>query len=261
MSRDQIKPWRQVLDVTLIILCWFTISPLMSVPNRYETYLKKKTLIWLTIFSPFTWWIIMIIFGILILPALLSHFPDFAAKLSSFPEFSGAFKYSESGGFWLFLFTTYFLPVYALCVVVLFTAMAFTGWTYREASVYICEYFEPWFCVAVAIVIVVIMIKNMRRTTLTGKLIMLIPILMEINMARGNASIFFDRIATYKGMTINGIFDYVVQQLLNLGNATGTNYIVANILVYIWPLAAILIFGYIGWIIFTVNRKPAQLVK
>ena len=90
---------------------------------------------------------------------------------------------------------------------------------------------------------------------------MMLPLLLEIYMAYYNYCVFFKRIATYKGWTINGIFDYVVRKLIALGDATGTNYITANIIVYILPLTIILICGYIGWVIYTVNRKPSEAIK
>lgn len=256
MNRNEIKPWRQVVDMTLIMILWFTISPLMSVPNRYGTYFKRKTLIWMTIFSPFTWCIVSSLFLAIGYPLLTACFPGVENFMKPFPELNAVLNYS--GWHKSIVLIIYFLPLYAFCVAVLFISMAFTSWTYREASVYICEYFEPWFCVAVAGGIIIWIIVSMRRMNILGKWLSIIPIGLECWLAARNINIYFERIATYEGMGINEIFNYVVAYLINLGHATGTDYVTANIMVYIFPLVSILLVGYLAWMNYKINyRQPS----
>ena len=248
----EIKPWRKVVDITLIILCWLTISPLMSVVNKYETYFKRKTMIWLTIFSPMTWTILSAIFLLIGYPLFSFFFPSMEPVMRSFPELNFTMNHTSVLG--PLLLVSYFLPLYAFCVLVLFVAMFFTGWSYREASVYICEYFEPWFCVAVAVGIMVWIGVNMKKMDIQGRLWSVIPMIFEACLGWYNATIYSQRVATYKGMSINEIFSYVVDTLIELGKATGTDYVTANMIVYIFPLIAILLVGYLGWIIYTLNK-------
>lgn len=252
----EIKPWRKVVDMTLIILCWLTISPLMSVVNKYETYFKRKMMIWLTIFSPFTWTICSCIFLLIGIPIICTFFPSAESMMRSFPELNFTLNHTNVWG--PLLLVSYFLPLYAFCVGVLFVSMAFTGWSYREASVYICEYFEPWFCVAAAIFIMICIIVNMKKMNVKGRLWSVIPMIFEVCLAWHNAAIYFQRVETYKGMSINEIFSYVVDTLIELGKATGTDYVTANMIVYIFPLIAILLVGYLAWIIYTLNKKDVN---
>lgn len=251
MEKYEIKPLCRVFDITLMILCWLTVSPLMAIPNNRYTYLNRKIQILLTIFSPFTWGIITFTFLIIGVPVLVEHIPSFAATIRSFPEFTGALV--TPGSWWQTLLVVYFLPVYSFCVIVLFVSISLTGWTYREASVYICEYFEPWVCIAAALIIITTIIVKMRRMNLTGKLLSLIPLGLEIVAVICNFRVFRNRMITYSELSINQIFDTAVKMLVTLGEKTHTNYITANIIVYIMPVIAILLIGYIAWIIFTLN--------
>ncbi|MDE6028145.1 MAG: hypothetical protein K2G23_08745 [Muribaculaceae bacterium] len=253
MERNEIKPWRRVLDMTLIILCWFTVSPLMWLVNRDKAYLKKKAMVWLTIFSPFTWGILALLFLLVGIPVLANLFPSFALKVNSFPEFTGSLD--GSGGFWQTLLTIYFLPVYSFCVLALFISMAFTGWSYVTASVYICEYFQPWFCIGVAGVVILRVAYHLGKMNILGQCLSVILVLLELTMIYFNFSMFMFRVISYGDMNNRQIFDVVVKMLIALGEETHTNYITANIIVYILPLVAILLIGYIGWIIYTVNKK------
>lgn len=253
MKKDEIKPWRQVMDVTLMIICWLTFSPVMSVPNRYYTYLSRRVLNWLILFSPFTWGIMTYLFLVIGVPVLSYHVPSFAATLQSFPEFTGAF--TSPGGWWQMLLVAYFLPVYSFCVVVIFLSMGITGWNYREASVYICEYFEPWFCIGVAVALILVVVMRMKKMNLIGKMLSLIPIGLESILIVYNFGVFRHRVATYAGLNIDRIFNTAVKMLISLGERTHINYITANIIIYILPLVATLLVGYLGWVVYTLNRN------
>lgn len=248
----EIKPWRKVVDMTLIILCWLTISPLMLIVNKNEAYFKRKTMIWLIILSPLIWTILSAVLLIIGIPILTFHFSSVESMMRSFPELNFTMTHTQEWG--SLLLVSYFLPLYAFCVGVLYVAMAFTGWSYREASVYVCEYFEPWFCVAVAICVMVWIIMHRKKMDVKGRLWSIIPLVLEGCLAWDNIGIYFQRITAYKGMSINAIFDYVVSYLIGLGNNTGTNYVTANIIVYIFPLIAILFVGYLAWIIYIVGK-------
>ena len=88
-----------------------------------------------------------------------------------------------------------------------------------------------------------------------GKCLSVVPVLLELAMIYFNFSMFMFRVISYGDMNNRQIFDVVVKMLIALGEETHTNYITANIIVYILPLVAILLIGYIGWIIYTVNKK------
>lgn len=254
---SEIKPWRKVLDMTLIILCWLTIAPLMSALNRYETYFSRKQLIWLTIFSPFTWSLFTILFLVLGVPIISSNFPSLAHKLDSFPEFIHVF---DSPGGWLqFLLVIYLLPVYSFCVLFLLLSVALTGYSYITVSVYICEYFQPWFCIGVAIFVVMLSILNMKRMNLVGKFLSVVPILLELIMAYSNYYIFRSRVILYRGMDDSQIFHTVVKTLVAIGDDTHTNYITANVILYILPLVAVLAVGFLAWVIYTVTRVKTDM--
>ncbi|MDE6409362.1 MAG: hypothetical protein K2K81_03840 [Muribaculaceae bacterium] len=252
-SNDEIRPWRKVRDITLLILFWLTVSPLMLTVNSRKKYLKGGTMIWLIIFSPLAWTILSGLFLLFGLPLLTQMFPGVKSMLNSFPELN--FTFNNPFSLQRLFLVSYFLPIYALCVGVLYAAMAFTGWSYREASVYICEYFEPWFCAFVAIWIIVWLVACMKKLNTKGKLLSAVLIMFEAYLAGHNAGIFFNRFTHYKGMSIDAIFKYVVEYLISLGEKTGTDYVTANIIVYIFPLMAILLGAYLGWVIHTLTKK------
>ena len=254
MEKSRITPWRKVRDVSIIALCWLTISPLMWIIRSKSDCIKKRSLVWLTVISPFTWGVLTFLFLVFGVPVLTAHSPVFASMIRSFPEFTGAL--TSAGNWSQLLLISYLLPVYSFCVVFLFATMAFTGWSYREASVQVCEYFEPWFCIIVALSIVILIFARWRKTDFAGKTISLVPVILECLMALFNFDLYRMRVENYEGMTTNQIFDYAVRMLIDLGTITGTNYITANVIVYILPLVAILLIGYLAWVILTVNRRP-----
>lgn len=259
MEKKYVSAWRKIFDVTLIILCWMTISPLMYLPNRHYSYLKKGTLIWLMIVSPFTWTVLTFLFLIRGVPVLTAVSPSFASMISSFPEFTGAL--SASGNGIQLLLLCYLLPIYSFCVVFLFVSMALTGWTYMEASVQICEYLAPWVCVFMSFTVIIMILARWNRMTGVGKAFCLIPIGMEGLMAMFNYDTYRMRVELYQGMSTDQIFDYAVKMLVSLGEKTHTDYITANIIVYILPPLSILFIAYLGWIIYTLHRKRPEATQ
>lgn len=253
MERNETTPWRRVANVTLLILAWLTVSPLMIPVNRKGSYLSKKALVWLILLSPFVWCVLSVLFLVVGVPVISSISPSFGQTLTSFPEFTGALD--GSGDFWQLALIIYFLPLYSFCVLVLFIAMAFTGWSYITASVYICEYFQPWFCIGVACLIIWRIARSWRGMTAQGRWLTVLPIFGEMALAVFSFLVFRNRIVTYENMSHSQIFSTAVDMLLTLGETTHTNYITANIIVYILPLVLILLTGYLGWLIYTVNRK------
>ncbi|MDE6195103.1 MAG: caspase family protein [Muribaculaceae bacterium] len=63
------------------------------------------------------------------------------------------------------------------------------------------------------------------------------------------------RKALYAGMTNDSIFKYVVDYLMKMGESSHTNYVLANMYVYILPFLLILIVGLIGWMIYRFTRR------
>ncbi|MDE5903166.1 MAG: hypothetical protein K2H21_08125 [Muribaculaceae bacterium] len=232
---------RKVVDIVLLIICWSTISPLMLLINRDEKYMKKWVM-WLAIAaSPFTFNVLAVlmfpIIGISLFVDLLKD-SGYVVNLSSFPELT---QFSDNN---MVLFAELVaLPVYAVCVVILFVVMMFTGWNYREASVYVCEYFEPWACVFVALAVAIIILSKFAKMDKCGKLLSLLPLTVEVYMAWNSIQTYFERKATYSGMGIDTIFNYVVDYLMQMAESSQTNYILANMYVYILPMMTILLTG------------------
>ncbi|MDE5663302.1 MAG: hypothetical protein K2I37_04630 [Muribaculaceae bacterium] len=241
------------VDVILLIVFWSTISPLMLAVNRNEKYMKKWVMWLLIVFSPTT----LNILTLLILPgSVMDVFINMIQKWGYAVNTEMSPVLQQFGHSKLVLFLqSMFLPVYAVCVAVLLVAMGVTGWNYNEASVYICEYFEPLSCAAVALVIALIILCKLPKMNVRGRIISMIPLAVELFMIRQNVNIYFERKATYAGMSINEIFRYVVDYLLTMARDTDTNYVLANMYVYILPMLIILIVGYIARIIYNRNRK------
>lgn len=159
----------------------------------------------------------------------------FGLKTSAFPELT---NFTDNR---LVLFAELVcMPVYAACVLVLFLTMALTGWSYIEASVYVCEYFQPLFCSAVALSLIFVMVKKLSGISTKGKLLILAPIAAEGWFVFAGVNTFIERKTIYEGMNIREIFNYVVDYLIKLGETSGTNYVLANMYVYILPLILIL---------------------
>lgn len=95
----------------------------------------------------------------------------------------------------------------------------------------------------------------MKKLNTQGKLLSAILLMFETYLAGHNVGIFLNRVTHYERMSIDGIFNYAVEYLINLGESTGTDYVTANIIVYIFPLVAILLGGYLGCIIHTLTTK------
>lgn len=268
MNKPVVTPWVKVRDVSLIILLWVTISPLMSVPNRYYTYLSRKQLIWLTVFSPFVWTIVVGIFIVFGMPTIFEHFPSLADSVLAFakPEIDSVVSSSDeyAGQAQLLAFVcqsflvAYFSPVYLVCVGVLFLAMAVTGWSYKEASVYICQLGEPIVCCIVALVLIVLMLKKVMRCRNIAHWFMVIPILVEGWLGVWCVGRFLKNFVEFKTMSIGQYFYQEVVELLELGRETGTNYVVANMIVYIFPLLVVLFVGYVGWVIWTLTWRSQE---
>lgn len=244
---------RKVVDIILLIVCLWTISPLMLAINKDEKYLKKWVMWLLIVISPMA----LNILFLLLLPVMgvaigldILRSIGYVVNLDAYPELT---QFGDNN---LALFLELMcLPVYAVCVVILFGTMAVTGWNYKEASVYVCEYFEPLSCAAAALVIALIILGKMPKMNARGRLISMIPLAVEIFMIWQNVNIYFERKATYAGMSINEIFRYVVDYLMTMAKNTQTNYVLANMYVYILPMLIILGVGFAARVIYKRNRN------
>lgn len=246
---------RQVVDIILLMICWWTISPLMLAINRNKKYLNKWV-IWIAIIaSPFS----LNVLSVLMLPLLgigigidcLRNI-GYVVNLNQFPELT---QFSDNN---MVLFVELVaVPLYAICVVILFGVMALTGWNYREVSVYVCEYFEPLSCTLVALAVSIIILNKLAKMDKYGKLLSLLPLFVEIYMAWDNVQIYLERKAAYTGMSIDSIFRYVVNYLMQMAERTHTNYVLANMYVYILPMTIILLTGLMARFIYKRRRIPS----
>ncbi len=245
---------RKTVDVILLIVCWLTISPLMLAINKDEKYMKKWVMWLLIVISPIT----LNILSLLLLPVLgiaigidILRDIGYVVNLVAYPELT---QFSDNN---LVLFLELiFLPIYVVCVVILFGVMAVIGWNYKEASVYVCEYFEPLSCAAVALAIAFIILGKLPKMNTRGRIISMIPLAAEFFMIWQNVNIYFERKATYAGMGINEIFSYVVDYLMTMAKNTHTNYVLANMYVYILPMLIILCVGFAARVVYKKNRNP-----
>ena len=247
------------LDILLMILAWFTISPLIMLINKNERYFKNWVM-WLIILgSPLVGNLLVALlipmFGIICLAEYVGYVFSLGdinsmLNLSAYPELT---QFSNNPAI-LFL-ELICLPIYAACVAVLYVTMQFTGWSYRTASVYICEYAAPLFCAACAVGILIIMVSKYSRMSGTGRWLMVLPAFAEAYMAYDGIHTYLVRKALYAGMTDDAIFKYVVDYLMKMGESSHTNYVLANMYVYILPFLLILSVGLIGWMIYRFTRQ------
>lgn len=248
-----------IRDIILMILAWLTISPLILIINKNERYFKKWVM-WLIIAaSPLVGNIIALllipIFGAAYLMQVLSYTITLGdlnsiMNTSAYPELT---QFSNNP-FILFL-ELLCLPIYAICVAILYTIMQLTGWNYRTASVYVCEYAAPIFSAICAMWIIILMLKRFSKMRNVGCILMVLPILAECYMLYDCIHTYFVRKALYAGMTNDAIFKYVVDYLIKMGERSHTNYVLANMYVYILPFLTIMIIGLIGNIIFRATKN------
>ena len=156
------------------------------------------------------------------------------------------------------------VPIYALSVVFLYIIGAVFGISYVDSSVYVCEYVQPLFTAAVAVLFMIlglIKMPKLFRANSWSKIITLIVFCLIYVYTAVNCVIeYSERVHTYVGMTNRQIFDFVVHKLRVMGEAypqksftlfTGESisfgYIMANMEVYIMPISILLLLGLIQW--------------
>ncbi len=166
------------------------------------------------------------------------------------------------------------LPIYAVSVVFLLVLGEICGWSYVESSVYICEYVQPLFTAAVAIVFLILALRKLpavQKKKTNGALVVLSLICLIYIVTAGVCfHEFIHRIAEYRGMTDTQIFDYVVQKLSKMaqsypagrirlftGESISYGYIMANMIVYILPLSIVLLGGFLQW---RLTRKVSSFI-
>ena len=103
---------RSWIGMLIVLVCWFSISPLMCIVNRKGGYFNERTVKIFAIISPFTWSLATILFIYVALPAIMEVFPSVEVflgnELSSFPEFKNVMLYPDFRQVFLI---SYFLPV------------------------------------------------------------------------------------------------------------------------------------------------------
>ncbi len=232
----------------MAVIVWYVFSPLLVLFRKKAKWMTTKRMWLLILFSPF-------VQSIICLVVLLVYFILYASgSLNGFTEFTQFSKKPD-----VIYLEMLCVPIYAICVVVLFVVMWISGWTYQTASVYVCEYAAPIISALVALSILIIMITHLCKLSKKGRLLMLLPISIELYMVFDNIMTYIHRRIAYKDMSIDGIFNYVVDYLLEMAREDHTNYILANMKVYILPLYIILITGYIGKVIY--RRTKQQSIK
>ncbi len=162
------------------------------------------------------------------------------------------------------------IPIYAVCVVLLFVIGAIFGLSYVDSSVYVCEYVQPIFTAILALVFFIMALRKFSiiyRHKAWDKVILLFVCCVTYIAILGYCiKEFIQRISTYSGMSKRQIFDFVVQKLndigdnypkgiINLphGDSVTYGYIMANIEVYILPISIVLLCGLIQR--YTLNKQ------
>lgn len=155
------------------------------------------------------------------------------------------------------------ISIYAVCVLILMAISPLCG-GYVNASVYVCEYFQPVSTIATALLFfyfnsLYIRTAIGRESYITAFFLVLIVILY-IGIIYHCSCQLFDRLHAYEGMNNRQIFDFVVDKLqamgsgisgyISIGHQTiGKGYIVANIVTYILPMLSVLCGGAVGKLI------------
>lgn len=164
----------------------------------------------------------------------------------------------------IFIVSVVGIPIYAVCVVFLLVIGTLFGWSYVDASVYICEYSQPLITALLALCFLISAIRNTLKVfnnKSSGVLLLLSAIcLIYISIITYCTYEFIHRVIEYSGMTNPQIFDFVVQELSKMGDMypkgrinlfTGESisygYIMANMEVYILPISIVLLCGLIQW--------------
>ncbi|MDE6792374.1 MAG: hypothetical protein K2J48_04755 [Muribaculaceae bacterium] len=249
MNQYEVSPKGKVGTISLLILTWFTISPLMWIINKRGKVLRANQVFWLRFFSPLTGTVFSLLFLIYGLPYLTHFLPSLADSLQAFPEVKNLLTPPYDWG--QLILSAYFLPVYTFCVGVLYLAMALTGWSYIEASVYICQLGAPLFCMLLAIASIIYGIKKYgfsKIATITGTMFLCAFIYLQGAYILGSFIFLTYQLEDLSILSTREIFDNTVKFLMDLGADTHTNYICANMMVYILPVIVILLTDYLMWV-------------
>ena len=250
-------------DIILMILAWMTISPLILLLNKNERYFKNWVMWLIILASPFVSNLLILLLIPIVGMAWIVECIGYAATLVDLNSVLNTSTYPELTQFSnnpVILFLELMcLPIYAICVGILYVTMQFTGWSYRTASVYICEYAVPLFCAACALGIIILMLSKFPKMRSTGRYLMVLPMLAEAYMLYDSIHTYIVRKALYVGMSNDAIFKYVVDYLTKMGERSNTNYVLANMYVYILPFLLILIVGLTGLIIYRFTKKSRHV--
>lgn len=176
------------------------------------------------------------------------------------------------------------LPLYAVCVVLLYGIGLLLGWSYVDASVYICEYVQPIFTALLAVLFLIAALRKISAAFRTKssessgshgrpRSFLLVTVLLIICLIYLMITVncifeFLHRINDYSEMTNRQIFDFVVHKLREMGAVypsgsirlfTGESisygYIMANMEVYLLPVSIVLLCGLVQWrILRSMNR-------
>lgn len=163
------------------------------------------------------------------------------------------------------------LPLYSLCVGFLLLLKPLLGWSYVDASVYVCEYLQPAVTAAVALLCLIqgirVGISACRVRKIPIGLLMLAICVSYLVIGIDSIRELMSRLSEYANMNNRQIFDYVVHKLEAMGaqypdgrvtildfETVSYGYIIANMEVYILPISTVMIL----FIIQRVIRKRLQ---
>lgn len=164
----------------------------------------------------------------------------------------------------IFLVSLIGLPLYAVCVVILYVIGEAFGISYVDSSVYVCEYVQPIFTAAVALIFLIFALRSIWRAFTAKRWSILTTLalfcLVYIYEIRHCIAELLIRISSYAGLTNRQIFNLVVKKLQDMGEiypnmtiqipsgeSVTYGYIMANMEVYLLPLSIVLLCGIIQW--------------
>lgn len=144
------------------------------------------------------------------------------------------------------------LPIYAVCVVILLIICEVSSLSYVDASVYVCEYGQPIITVLLGLLFLCLAIRKAIKTSGAKRLTLIGICTCYITISIYCVLNLIERMHQYAGMSTSEIFSFVVQKLMVMGSVfpsysikihnepIAIGYIIANIEVYILPIAIIL---------------------
>lgn len=152
--------------------------------------------------------------------------------------------------------------IYGICVLFLLAVGMLFGWSYVDASVYICEYFAPALGMLVCFITFIMGIIFFIKQKFNGKWILTIVLqIFNLIAFAYSYNVLTTKIENYAGMSNKEIFDKVVYQLRCLAADNHTDYFTVNVLVYVVPFLIICLFWFFQYLLNRSRRKTKKTVN